>query len=154
MPENFTNQFSYSLNSISKLYIKEAENNDIINIGSVLIAKGDWHLKVLHSGNLYKCKTSQDMHVNRHRPSVDVMFESVAKAAGNRTLGILLTGMGKDGARGLKSIKDAGGTTIVQEEKSCAVFGMPKAAIDNNAADHVLSIDEIINSIIEFSKNI
>ena len=152
MPENFTNQFSSSLNSTSKLYIKEAENNDIINIGSALIAKGDWHLKVLHSGNLYKCKISQDTHVNRHRPSVDVMFESVAKAAGNRTLGILLTGMGKDGARGLKAIKDAGGITIVQEEKSCAVFGMPKAAIDIKATKHVLSIDDIINSIIDFSK--
>ena len=154
MPENFTNQFSSSLNSISKMYIKEVENNDIINIGSALIARGNWHLKVLQSGNLYKCVLSQDIHVNRHRPSVDVMFESVAKAAGDRTLGILLTGMGKDGAKGLKSIKDTGGITIVQEEKSCAVFGMPKAAIDINATDHILSIDEIISSIIDFSKNL
>ena len=153
MPEDFTNQFSVSLNSISELYIKEAENNDVVNIGGALIAKGDWHLKVSRSNNAYKCGISKDERVNRHRPSVDVMFNTIAKCAGDKALGILLTGMGKDGAMGLKAIKESGGKTIVQEEKSCAVYGMPKAAVDIGAADHIQSLDEIIASIIDFSKS-
>ncbi len=153
MPETFTKQFSSSLNAISEINVKEAENNDIINIGGALIAKGDWHLKIIRSNNIYRCEVTKEKRINRHRPSVDVMFNTVAKYAGINALGILLTGMGKDGAIGLKSIKDTGGVTVVQEEKSCAVFGMPKAAIDIGAADHVLSVDEIITSIIEFSKN-
>lgn len=150
MPEGFTKSFSNSLNLESNLDVKESEDNDRISIGTATIAKGNTHLTVERFGAYYHCKLNQNPHVNRHRPSVDVLFESIAKTAGKNALAILLTGMGKDGAIGLKQIKDAGGMTIAQNKESCVVFGMPKAAIDLNAADYVLGLDEIVEQIINF----
>jgi len=147
MPEFFTNQFSISLNLIGKLHVKEAVMNDKVSIGNAIVARGNYHLEIVKSNNEYLCSLNKNPPVNRHRPSVDVMFKSIVKCAGANTLGILLTGMGKDGAEGLKTIKEAGGTTVVQDEKSCTVFGMPKAAIDINAAQHVLDIDDIVKFI-------
>ncbi len=150
MPEGFTKSFSNSLNNECEIDVKESEENDKILIGQAVIARGNTHLKVERSGAYYRCKISNDEPVNRHRPSVDVMFESIAQHVGKNALGILLTGMGKDGAIGLKAIKDAGGTTIAQNEASCVVYGMPKAAVDIGAAHHILNIDEIVQKIIDF----
>ncbi|OHD19361.1 MAG: hypothetical protein A2Y34_02840 [Spirochaetes bacterium GWC1_27_15] len=150
MPEGFTNSFANSLNIESQIDVKECENEDRVLIGKAIIAKGNTHLIVERTGAFYKCKYSFGDQVNRHRPSVDVMFQSVAEAVGKNALGILLTGMGKDGAIGLKAIKDAGGTTIAQNEESCVVYGMPKAAVDIGAADYIMDIDAIVQKIIEF----
>ena len=150
MPEGFTKQFSNSLDTISMMDISEATDGEKITMGSAIIARGNHHLKIERSGAYYQCQLSKDDPVNRHRPSVDVMFHSVAENVGSNALGVLLTGMGKDGAVGLKAIQEAGGTTIAQNEKSCVVYGMPKAAIEIGAADHILGIDEIIEQIIQF----
>jgi two-component system chemotaxis response regulator CheB len=150
MPEEFTKKFSESLNSVCSINVKESENNDMVLVGNAIIARGDFHLKIRKSETFYQCVLSKEKPFNRHRPSVDVMFNSVAENAGKNALGILLTGMGKDGAEGLMAIKNAGGTTIAQSEESCAVFGMPKAAIDMGAVDMVLDIDGIVKKIIEF----
>jgi two-component system, chemotaxis family, protein-glutamate methylesterase/glutaminase len=151
MPEGFTKKFSDNLNTECQINIKEAEDNDPILIGNAIIAKGDSHLKVKVSGSYYQCVLSKDKPVNRHRPSVDVMFRTIAEHVGKNALGILLTGMGRDGADGLMSMKEAGANTIAQNEESCTVFGMPKAAIEMGAAEMVLDPDEIIKKIIEFS---
>ena len=153
MPEDFTKRFSESLNDVCDINVKEAENGDHVLVGNAIIAKGDFHLKVEKNGAFSQCLLTKDKKVNRQRPSVDVMFESIAESAGRNALGILLTGMGKDGAAGLKSIREAGGLTIAQNEESCAVFGMPKAAIETGAADLVLDIDGIVNYIIEYGNN-
>ncbi|HOV14390.1 MAG TPA: chemotaxis response regulator protein-glutamate methylesterase [Spirochaetota bacterium] len=150
MPEGFTKSFSNSLNSECEIDVRESEDDDKILIGQAIIAMGNTHLKVERSGAYYRCKISNEPHVNRHRPSVDVMFESIAQSVGKNALGILLTGMGKDGALGLKAIKDAGGITIAQNETSCVVYGMPKAAVDIGAAHYILNLDEIVQKIIEF----
>ncbi|MCG8568827.1 MAG: chemotaxis response regulator protein-glutamate methylesterase [Spirochaetes bacterium] len=153
MPEGFTAQFSNSLNMVSSLEVKESSDQDKISTGRAIIARGNHHLKIIRSGAFYQCLHSKEPQVNRHRPSVDVMFQSVAENVGKNALGILLTGMGKDGAEGLKMIKEAGGSTIAQNEQSCVVFGMPRAAIEIGGADLVLDIDQIIDQIIEFCKN-
>lgn len=150
MPEGFTKSFSNTLNLECEIDVKECEDDDKIIMGQAIIAKGNSHLKVERSGAYYRCKISNDSIVNRHRPSVDVMFNSIAESVGKNALGILLTGMGKDGALGLKAIKDAGGETIAQNEASCVVYGMPKAAVDMGAAKQILNLDEIVRRIIEF----
>ncbi len=151
MPEGFTKKFSESLDLISELFVKEAEENEKILVGKAIIAQGNCHLKIKRYGAFYQCKLIKEGLINRHRPSVDVMFHSVAENAGKNALGILLTGMGRDGAEGLKAIKDSGGTTIVQDENSCIVYGMPKIATEIGAADYILGIEDIIKKIIEFN---
>lgn len=151
MPEGFTARFSESLNMVSELEVKEASQDDKIGIGSAFIAKGNYHLAVKRSGAFYHLDLLDTSPVNRHRPSVDVLFESVAAEAGKNSMGIILTGMGTDGARGLKKIKENGGVTIAQNELSCVVYGMPKAAVELNAVDSVMSIDEIIETIQKFN---
>lgn len=150
MPELFTYQFSLSLDIISDISIKEAADHDKIVIGQALIAKGNYHMEITRSGAFYQTSLNSDPRVNRHRPAVDVMFNSIAENVGKNAMGILLTGMGKDGAEGLKAIKEAGGTTICQNEASCVVYGMPKAAVDLGAVDHILGIEEITEAIINF----
>ncbi len=150
MPEGFTKSFSNSLNNECQIDVKECENDDKISMGSAIVARGNRHMVVDRYGAYYRCSLTDTPHVNRHRPSVDVMFESIAKTAGKNALGILLTGMGKDGARGLAAIKEAGGETIAQNEESSVVYGMPKAAVEIGAAQHVLGVEEIIQKIIEF----
>lgn len=150
MPEGFTKSFSNTLNNECEIDVKESEEGDKILMGQAIIAKGNTHLKVERSGAYYRCRINDEPPVNRHRPSVDVMFESVAQSVGKNALGILLTGMGKDGALGLKSIKDSGGVTIAQNEASCVVYGMPKAAVEIGATDYILNLDDIVKKIIEF----
>jgi two-component system, chemotaxis family, protein-glutamate methylesterase/glutaminase len=147
MPELFTRSFAESLNKISKLEVHEAKDGDAVITGSVLIAPGNRHTLLKRSGARYYVQITDGEFVNRHRPSVDVLFRSVAANAGKNAYGFLLTGMGDDGARGLLEMKTAGAFTIAQDEASSIVYGMPKAAVTLNAAQKILSLAEIKNYI-------
>jgi two-component system chemotaxis response regulator CheB len=143
MPENFTRSFANRLNEICRIQVKEAEHGDIVKQGWALIAPGNRHILLKKKGALYYVELNDGPMVNRHRPSVDVLFRSTAMYAGRNSTGILLTGMGDDGAKGLLEMKDAGANTIAQDEKTCVVFGMPREAILLNAADKILPLQEI-----------
>ncbi|MCF5633063.1 chemotaxis-specific protein-glutamate methyltransferase CheB, partial [Pseudomonas syringae] len=143
MPEKFTASFAERLNSLSQIEVREARNNDRILPGLALIAPGGKHMMVTRSGAYYHVQVIDGPLVNRHRPSVDVLFRSVAKFAGKNATGIIMTGMGDDGARGLKEMLDAGSSTVAQDEASCVVFGMPKEAIKLNAAQRIVPLQEI-----------
>ena len=143
MPENFTKSFADRLNDICEITVREAVNGEFITPGKALIAPGNKHMLVNRSGAKYKVEILDGPLVNRHRPSVDVLFRSVAKFAGKNALGVILTGMGDDGAKGLLEMKNVGAYTIAQDEKSCVVFGMPKEAIKLDAAHAILSLDQI-----------
>lgn len=147
MPELFTRSFAESLNKISRLEVHEAKDGDAVITGSVLIAPGNRHTLLKRSGARYYVQITDGEFVNRHRPSVDVLFRSVAANAGKNAYGFLLTGMGDDGARGLLEMKAAGAFTIAQDEASSIVYGMPKAAVTINAAQKILSLAEIKNYI-------
>ncbi|WP_426114572.1 protein-glutamate methylesterase/protein-glutamine glutaminase [Pseudomonas sp. DSP3-2-2] len=148
MPEKFTASFAARLNGLSQIEVREAKNNDRILPGLALIAPGGKHMMVTRSGAFYHVQVIDGPLVNRHRPSVDVLFRSVAKFAGRNATGIIMTGMGDDGARGLKEILDAGGATVAQDEATCVVFGMPKEAIKLNAAQRILPLQEIHQAIL------
>jgi two-component system chemotaxis response regulator CheB len=143
MPPLFTRSFAERLNSISRLDVKEAETGDRILRGTALIAPGDKHMTIRRNGAMYYVDITDGPMVNFVRPSVDVLFRSVAKYAGRNAVGVILTGMGEDGARGMLEMKDAGAFTIAQDEASSVVFGMPKRAIELGAVDKVASLDEI-----------
>lgn len=150
MPQSFTGAFAKRLDSISaNTVVKEAVDGDIIYDGHVYIAPGGIHMKVKKSGINYVISLEDAQKVNSHKPSVDVLFHSVAKEVGNLTTAFILTGMGNDGALGLKAILDAGGKTVAQNEKTCVVYGMPKVAVDIGAASQSASIFEIIKMINE-----
>ncbi len=153
MPGGFTQSFANRLNQISKINVKEAENGDIVRRGCALIANGNYHLLVNRAGNRYITKLKDGPLVNRHKPAVDVLFRSMARYAGSNGTGILLTGMGDDGARGLLEMKEAGAVTIAQDEQSSLVFGMPREAIKLGAAQKVYSLEKIINYLISLSYN-
>jgi two-component system chemotaxis response regulator CheB len=153
MPELFTKTFANRLNEICKLNVKEAENNDTILRGHALIAPGNKHMLVKRSGAKYFVEVVDGPLVNRHRPSVDVLFRSTAQYAGSNAVGIIMTGMGDDGARGLLEMKEAGAFTIAQDEKSCVVFGMPKEAIKRNAVDRILPLDQIAGFVQKYDRN-
>lgn len=148
MPEGFTRSFANSLDKISNLEVKEAENGDKLYQGRVLIAPGNKHLLLKSVGKEYFVEVKEGPLVNRHRPSVDVLFRSAARYAGHNAIGIILTGMGNDGATGMKELHDAGAHTIAQDEASSVVFGMPKEAIKLGAADKILSIGDITNHVL------
>lgn len=148
MPVHFTKAFADRLNQFCNIYIKEAEDGDIIQNGLALIARGDRHLTVKKQGSNYVVHLLDGPLVNRHKPSVDVLFRSMANHVGSQGVGILLTGMGDDGARGLVEMKEAKAITIAQDEKSCTVFGMPREAIKLGAQKFILSLTEISNYII------
>ncbi|CAH0305078.1 MULTISPECIES: chemotaxis response regulator protein-glutamate methylesterase [Pseudomonas] len=148
MPEKFTASFAARLNSLCQIEVREARNNDRIHPGLALIAPGGKHMMVTRSGAFYHVQVVDGPLVNRHRPSVDVLFRSVAKFAGRNATGIIMTGMGDDGARGLKEMLDAGSATVAQDEASCVVFGMPKEAIKLNAAQRVMGLQEIAQVIL------
>jgi len=150
MPENFTKSFADRLNSLCKISVKEAEHNERILPGHAYIAPGHSHLLLKRSGANYMTELSQGPPVNRHRPSVDVLFRSAANVAGANALGIILTGMGKDGAQGLLEMKQAGSHTIAQDEASCVVFGMPREAIAMGGACEVLPLQNIARRTLEF----
>jgi two-component system chemotaxis response regulator CheB len=147
MPEVFTKAYAKRLNGILPLEIKEAENGDILTRGKVLIAQGNHHMLLKRRGKEYSVEIKGGPLVNRHRPSVDVLFRSVARAAGSNAIGVLLTGMGDDGAAGLLEMKQAKAKTFVQNEATCVVFGMPKEAIKLGAADAVLPLQKIAATV-------
>lgn len=148
MPEKFTTSFAKRLNEICAINVKEAENGDAVLRGHALIAPGNYHLLLKRSGAKYYVEKREGPLVNRHRPSVDVLFRSTARYAGSNAIGVIMTGMGDDGARGLLEMKEAGAQTIAQDERSCVVFGMPREAIKLGAADVVLPLDKIADEVI------
>lgn len=143
MPEHFTRAFAARLNGICNISVKEAENNDTVFRSRALIAPGNHHLLLKRSGARYYVEIKDGPLVNRHRPSVDVLFRSAARYAGKNSIGVIMTGMGDDGAKGMLEMKEAGAFTIAQDEESCVVFGMPKKALELNAVDRVLPLSAI-----------
>ncbi|MHB9050321.1 MAG: chemotaxis protein CheB, partial [Thiomonas delicata] len=152
MPEKFTATFAERLDSLCALDVREGRDGDRLTPGLVLIAPGGRHMQVRRSGAQYHVEVRDGPPVNRHRPSVDVLFRSVAQCAGRNALGIILTGMGDDGARGLKDMHDAGARTVAQDEQSSVVFGMPKEAIKLGGADRILSLQDIPAAMVEYGR--
>jgi two-component system chemotaxis response regulator CheB len=148
MPEKFTGLFAERLNGLCSITVKEARNGDRVLPGSALIAPGGRHMLLKRSGAQYHVEVIDGPVVNRHRPSVDVLFRSVAQVAGRNALGIIMTGMGDDGARGLKEMRDAGAVTVAEDESTCVVYGMPKAAVALGGVSKVLPLDSIPGEII------
>jgi two-component system chemotaxis response regulator CheB len=148
MPPQFTAAFAARLNSVCEIEVREAVNNDRVVPGCALIAPGGKHMLLIRSGAQYHVEIKDGPPVNRHRPSVDVLFRSVAKCAGKNALGVIMTGMGDDGARGLKEMRDAGAHTVAQDEETCVVFGMPKEAIRLEAAERIEPLDNIARLIL------
>jgi two-component system chemotaxis response regulator CheB len=143
IPKAFSMPFAKRMNECCHMVVYEAVDGQQILAGHVYIAPGDRHLLVARDGARYVCRLVDGPAVNRHKPSVDVLFRSVAQSAGRNGLGVLLTGMGKDGARGLLEMREAGGTTIAQDEATSVVWGMPGEAVSIDAAQHILPLREI-----------
>ncbi|MCX7946703.1 MAG: chemotaxis response regulator protein-glutamate methylesterase [Hydrogenophilus sp.] len=152
MPERFTALFADRLNQICAIEVREAKDGDRVRPGLALIAPGARQMQLKRSGAQYVVEVRDGPPVNRHKPSVDVLFKSVAAAAGGNALGILLTGMGDDGARGLLAMREAGALTIAEDESTCVVFGMPRVAIELGAAIKVLPLPRISAELMLFSK--
>jgi two-component system, chemotaxis family, protein-glutamate methylesterase/glutaminase len=151
MPEIFTRAFAARLNAQCAIEIKEAQNGDRVLAGRALIAPGNYHTLVNRTGGHYEVEVREGPLVSRHRPSVDVLFRSVALAAGKNAVGIIMTGMGDDGAAGMLEMKTTGARTIAQDEASCVVFGMPKEAIHGGAVDHIVSLNKIAAKALSLS---
>jgi len=149
MPEHFTRAFANRLNTLCKVTVKEAERGDSLIRGAVLIAPGNHHMLLKRSGARYYVDIQEGPLVNRHRPSVDVLFRSAARYAGKNAVAIIMTGMGDDGARGMEEMKEAGAATIAQDESTCVVFGMPKAAIERRCVDRVEKLPNISAALFE-----
>lgn len=154
MPAKFTKAFADRMDKICPVSVKEAENNDTVLRGQVLIAPGNYHMLLQRSGSRYYVEVRDGPLVSRHRPSVDVLFRSAARYAGKNALGVIMTGMGDDGAKGMLELKQTGAYTIAQDEASCVVFGMPKEAIKLNAVDSILSLDDIADALLKKSRTI
>jgi two-component system, chemotaxis family, protein-glutamate methylesterase/glutaminase len=148
MPAGFTRTLADRLNRSARVEVKEAETGDELRAGRVLIAPGDRHMRLERVRSGYSVDVFGGPLVSRHRPSVDVLFTSVARAAGPDAVGAILTGMGDDGARGLLEMRRAGGATIAQNEESCVVFGMPKAAIERGAAEEVVPLTRVVERML------
>lgn len=148
MPANFTTAFAERLNGLSQIRVKEAQNNDAVIPGTALLAPGNFHMILRRSGARYYVEVKDGPMVHHQRPAVDVLFKSVAKYAGANAVGVIMTGMGADGAEGLLEMKAAGARTIAQDENSCIVFGMPKEAIRLGAADKIVPLDQITQEIL------
>jgi two-component system chemotaxis response regulator CheB len=150
MPEKFTASFAERLNGLCQMEVREARNNDRVIPGLALIAPGGRHMLLKRSGAYYHVEVIDGPLVNRHRPSVDVLFRSVAKFAGRNATGIIMTGMGDDGARGLKELHESGARTYAQDEASCVVFGMPKEAIKLGGVDQVIALGDIPRAVMHW----
>ncbi|MBN2352861.1 MAG: chemotaxis response regulator protein-glutamate methylesterase [Spirochaetales bacterium] len=150
MPEHFTSSFARRLDSLCRIAVKEAENNDSVIRGRALIAPGNRHTLLKRSGTRYYVEIKDGPLVSRHRPSVDVLFRSVARYAGRNALGVIMTGMGDDGARGLLEMREAGAKTLAQDEATCIVFGMPKEAFRMKAVDKFVPLDKVAAEIMAF----
>ncbi len=151
MPEQFTAAFAQRLDSVCNVRVKEAADNDRVTAGLVLIANGGKHMLLHRSGAQYRVELKNGPLVSRHRPSVDVLFRSVAGAAGKNSVGIIMTGMGDDGARGLLEMREAGAQTYGQNEVSCVVYGMPKEAQRIGAVQKEINLDDIPTKIMAFA---
>jgi len=149
MPEGFTRMFAKRLNEMSELEVKEAENGDMVKPGRVLLAPGGRHMELSKTGNEFRVIVSDGPKVNGHKPSVEVLMNSVAQAAGAKAVGVMLTGMGGDGAEGMLAMRKAGARNIAQDEKSCVVFGMPKVAFDRGGAEKLVPLDHIAQTIMD-----
>ena len=136
------------MNELCRISVKEAEDGDSVLPGHALVAPGSYHMTLVRSGARYSVRINQDPPVNRHRPSVDVLFDSVAQYAGANAVGVILTGMGGDGAKGMLAMKQAGAYTIAQDEASCVVFGMPKEAIKLGGVDKILPLGDIAGAVL------
>ena len=147
IPKAFSGPFARRMNDCCSVSVTEAEDGQQILAGHVYIAPGDRHLMVVRNGARYACRLDDGVPVNRHKPSVDVLFRSVAQHAGRNAVGVLLTGMGKDGARGLKEMLDSGSRTIAQDEATSVVWGMPGEAVALGAAEQVLPLEHIAAKI-------
>jgi len=148
MPEHFTASFAKRLDALCRVSVKEAEDNDTVIRGRALIAPGNLHTLLKRSGARYYVEVKDGPLVSRHRPSVDVLFRSAARYAGRNAVGVIMTGMGDDGARGLLEMKEAGAFTVAQDEESCVVFGMPQEAIKKGAAAKVLPLEHIAENVL------
>jgi two-component system chemotaxis response regulator CheB len=149
MPPGFTRSFAERLDGLCPVHVREARDKDIVVPGLALLAPGGQHMLVRRSGTRYTVQVKDGPPVNRHKPSVDVLFHSLADSAGHNSVGVILTGMGADGAKGLYELRQAGGYTIAQDEATSVVFGMPKAAIDIGAVDAVLPLDAVPHGVIQ-----
>jgi two-component system chemotaxis response regulator CheB len=147
MPELFTRSVAERLNNLCPIQVTEGTHGENITVGKAIIAPGNKHLMINRSGARYIVEINEGPLVNRHRPSVDVLFRSAAKFAGQNAMGIILTGMGDDGAKGLLEMRQAGSYTIAQDEASCVVYGMPKSAVNLNAACIILPLDKIAGHV-------
>jgi two-component system chemotaxis response regulator CheB len=152
MPEKFTEAFADRLNKLCEMEVLEAKNGDRVIPGRALVAPGGRHMQVKRSGAQYHVEIIDAPPVNRHRPSVDVLFRSVAKCAGRNALGIIMTGMGDDGALGMRDMHEAGAETIAQDEKTCVVYGMPKEAVKLGAVDKIVPLETIAGLIETYGK--
>lgn len=148
MPAGFTKSFSERLNEVCAVEVREASNGDYLSNGRVLIAPGNCHMQIKRSGAQYLVEVGEGPLVNRHRPSVEVLFKSAAKYVGPNAIGVMLTGMGADGAKSMAAMRSAGAFNIAQDEDSCVVFGMPKAAIDQGGVDKVVPLKSIASEIL------
>ncbi len=149
MPEKFTAAFARRLDSLCEITVKEAQNNDTVLTGHALIAPGNKHLLLRRSGARFYVEVREGPLVSRHRPSVDVLFRSAARDAGGNTIGVIMTGMGDDGANGLRELHDTGAWTLAQDEESCVVYGMPQEAVKRNAVDRIVNLKDIAGEILE-----
>ncbi|MCD6525630.1 MAG: chemotaxis response regulator protein-glutamate methylesterase [Desulfuromonas sp.] len=152
MPENFTTGFAQRLDSLCQMTVKEAADGDTVVRGRVLIAPGNRHMLLKRSGARYYVEVKDGPLVSRHRPSVDVLFRSAARYAGKNVVGVILTGMGDDGAKGMKELKDAGAVNIAQNEETCVVFGMPNEAIKTGGVDYVMALEQIAAKVLTLSR--
>ena len=149
MPGGFTKSFAERLNSLSKADISEAKDGEIIGRGKVLVAPGDYHVVIKREGGQYKVKIGTGDKVSGHCPSVDVLFNSASKEVGSNAVGIIMTGMGSDGAKGMLRMRKAGAKTIGQTEESCVVYGMPKAAFELGSVEEQVSLEDIPNKLVQ-----
>jgi len=148
MPEHFTRVFAQRLNTVSEMEVREAKHGDVVTTGTALIAPGGYHMRLRTSGAMRMVELDTGPMVHHQRPAVDNLFESVAGCAARNAVGVILTGMGADGAKGLLAMKNAGASTFAQDENSCVVFGMPKEAIRLGAADRIVPLSEMARSIV------
>jgi two-component system, chemotaxis family, protein-glutamate methylesterase/glutaminase len=153
MPPIFTRSFAQRVNTLTEMEVSEACDNDLLKRGSVLIAPGGQHMILNKSSKGYFVTVKDGPPVNRHKPSVDVLFRSAANTLGKNAIGVILTGMGDDGARGLREMKDTGAFTIAQDEDTCVVFGMPKVAIEMGGVDKVLPLGAIPNFVMNLVRS-
>lgn len=150
IPPVFSRMFAERLNAQTPLHVKEAETGDYLDPGCVLVAPGDKHMRVRRVGGRFRAELFEGERVNGHCPSVDVLFHSIAQRCADRAVGVILTGMGRDGAQGLLNMRKNGAFTIGQDEKSCVVYGMPKVAFESGAVDQQLGLDAIADRLVQY----